>query len=342
MRTIWKRILLFTVVLVVLLSAANAEPAVYVKHSATFYDAFDTVITYTSYTQTDEEFYEQYALVEETMTRYHQIFDLYNGYEGVNNLYAVNQNAGQAPTPAEKELIDLLLLIREWRVSYGECVNPALGSVLALWHITRDETSVLPEREKLEEAAKHCDFDRVMVDAEAGTVSFEDPEIRLDLGATAKGYSAQLTADALTARGVTHFILNAGGNVICGDAPLDGRVCWTVALTDIDGTSTRERLHMLEKSIVTSGDYQRFVTIDGERYHHLIDPNTLYPGRYMHAVSIICEDSGLGDFLSTAAFLMPYEESRALIESIDDCEAYWVLNDGSDYMTDGFAAYLVQ
>ena len=143
-------------------------------------------------------------------------------------------------------------------------------------------------------------------------------------------------ADKLHDAGLDSFILNAGGNVICGDAPRDGRSQWTVAVEDVDGVSTRLKLGLKNLSIVTSGDYQRYFEVDGQRYHHLIDPETLHPASYMRSVSIIHPDSGLADFLSTAAFLLPYEQSRALIEAVPEAEATWLLADGSEYCTDGF------
>ena len=88
---------------------------------------------------------------------------------------------------------------------------------------------------------------------------------------------------------------------------------------------------------MTSGDYQRYYEVNGQRYHHLIDPKTLQPASHMRSVSIIHPDSGLADFLSTTAFMLPYEESRALIDSIPEAEAAWLLADGTEYWTAGFA-----
>ena len=314
---------------------AHAEDA-YQKYTHRFFGTFDTIITITAYT-TDEETFQKYAsLAEDEMMRYHMIFDQYYAYEGVNNLHYVNQNASVQPVAAEKELIDLLLKVREWQTLYGLQANPAMGSVLRLWHDARTIGGYLPEEDELKAAAEHTDYADVIIDEANSTIFFNDPQLRLDLGAVAKGYAAQLLADTLVQEGLTSFVLNAGGNVVCGPAPLDGRTEWSVAIEDLDGLSTKLIIGTVNTSIVTSGDYQRYYEVDGERYHHLIDPETLFPATHMRAVTIVHPDSGLADFLSTTAFLLPYEKSVELVASIPEAEALWTLNDGSEYCTDGF------
>ena len=309
-----KRILACMLIAVLLLTASCAAGGAesYQKYRYTFFGCFDTVIIFTAYAADQAEFETYAKLVEAEMTRYHQIFDKYNAYEGVDNLYAVNHGAGEAPVPAEPELMDLLLSVREWREAYGGVLNPAMGAVLDLWHDAREDGTVLPEEAALKQAAEHMNYDQVIVDEEAGTVYFEDPGISLDVGAVAKGYAAELTSETLRENGLDSFLLNAGGNVVCGGKPLDGRDFWVVGVEDLDGVN----------------------------YHHLIDPETLYPAAHMHAVTILHPDSALGDFLSTTAFLLPYEESRALIESIPGAEAMWTLMDGSEEMTDGFRDFV--
>jgi len=334
-----KRILCMLLALL-LLPVLSGQAEGYQKYQHYFFGTFDTIITLTAYTEDAETFGSFSALAEAEMQRYHQIFDQYNPYDGVDNLYAVNQGASAAPVKADPELIRLLLQIREWREQYGQQVNPAMGGMLALWHDARTEGVALPDDAALRNAAQHMDYNQVIIDEEAGTIFFQDPQLRLDLGAVAKGYAAQLTADALREAGLSSFILNAGGNVICGGAPLDGRECWAVAIEDVDGVTMRLKIGAVNQCIVTSGDYQRYYEVDGQRYHHLIDPATCYPASYMRSVSIIHPDSGLADFLSTAAFLLPYEESRALVESIPEAEAAWLFADGSEYWTDGFQVLL--
>ena len=326
---VWLSVVLFV-------SSSCAQQPVYTKYQHYFFGTFDTIITMIGYTQTAEEFSKYAKLVEDEMIRYHEIFDQYNAYSNVNNLYQLNLNAPNGATPAEPELIELLIQIREWQAAYGSKTNPAMGSVLRLWHNARTAGDHIPADTALQEASAHMNYEDVIIDETACTVQFADPLLRLDLGAVAKGYAAQKAAETVREAGLDSFILNAGGNVICGGAPLDGREQWTVAVEDVDGVSTRLKLGIKNLSIVTSGDYQRYYEVDGQRYHHLIDPVTLYPASYMRAVSIIHPDSGLADFLSTAAFLLPYEESRALIESIPEAEATWLLSDGSEYCTAGF------
>lgn len=322
--------------LMLVVSSSCAQQVTYEKHQHYFFGTFDTIITLIAYTQSADEFQTYAKLAEAEMYRYHEIFDQYHSYEGVRNLYALNHNATSAPYAVEPELLDLLKQIQGWQTLYSTKTNPAMGSVLLLWHNARTAGDYIPDEAALNDAAQHMNIHDVVIDETAGTVFYADPQLRIDLGAVAKGYAAQKVADKLREAGLDSFILNAGGNVICGDAPRDGRTQWTVAVEDVDGVTTRLKLGLKNLSIVTSGDYQRYFEVDGQRYHHLIDPDTLYPAAHMRAVSILHPDSGLADFLSTAAFLLPYEESRALIESIPEAEATWLLADGSEYCTEGF------
>ena len=221
-------------------------------------------------------------------------------------------------------------------------VNAAMGSVLVLWHEARDHgfndpaNAALPDGDALKEAALHTDFSKVILDEAASTVYLEDPDMRLDVGAIAKGWAAQRVSE-IAPEGL---LISVGGNV-CATGPKDSQgTPWVVGVQDPKGGDAYlHTLYLTKGSIVTSGDYQRAYVVDGQLYHHIIDPNTLYPGRLWRAVTVVCENSGLADALSTALFLLPQADGQALLEKCG-AEAMWVAADGTIAYSPGFSKFV--
>ena len=322
------------------------------RYSTAFLDTFDTVITLIGYTDSEEAFTRQAATAHEMYLYLHKLFDNYNSYEdeGIVSVYTVNERAAQEPVAVDPILFSLLTFCKNQYAAAQGQTNVAMGSVLRLWHEYREaglddpESAQLPPMDALTAAAEHIDIDDLVLDAEAQTVYFADPQLKLDVGAVAKGYATEIVAQLLTAGGMPSFTISAGGNVRTGEPPMDGRRAWGVGIQDPDGAvfgtqDIVEALYLSNLSVVTSGDYQRFYEVDGVRLHHLIDPDTLMPGAFYRSVTIVTQDSGYADFLSTAAFLMPYDESRAFIESLDGVEALWLFEDGGMEMTEGLVPY---
>lgn len=321
--------------------SAALEPTL-TKYNASFLTVFDTVTVITGYAESEEAFTAQAQLAHDRLLEYHQLFDIYNDYEGIANLKTVNDNAGIGPVKVDSRIIDLLKDCRSYYDATGGRVNVAMGSVLYLWHVARNDglddpaNAVLPEMAALETAAEHCSFDNLVIDEETSTVFLADPDMRLDVGAVAKGWSVQRVCDTLP----EGLLISVGGNV-CATGPkaTDGSP-WVIGVQDPDGGE--EYLHTLylsDGSMVTSGDYQRAYIVDGVLYHHIIDPDTLYPSTYWRSVTISCQDSGLADALSTALFLLPLEEGQALLDSFE-AEAMWVCADGSIFYSPGFEALI--
>lgn len=323
--------------LALLLGGCAPRRAAGQRFSRTYYDVFDTVITLTCLAEDEAAFADAAAEFEALLRRLDGVFDRYEPHAGVAGLWALNAAAGEW-VAVEPELFELLEACAAWRALDGGRVNIALGGVLELWREYREAGEALPPLAALQRAAAHADPDAIELDAAGGRVRLRDAEMQIDLGAVAKGWSVARLAELLDAR-CPDYLIDAGGNVRAGTRALDGGDAWRVGIADpAQPGSVLLVLELTGLSAVTSGGYQRYYELDGVRYHHLIDPDTLMPADFVAQVTILTADSGLADYLSTAVFLLPLEAGRALIEGLDGVEAIWVLNDGEIQMTEGAAA----
>jgi thiamine biosynthesis lipoprotein len=289
------------------------------------------------------EFNKNASVVEAVLKKYHRLYDIYYEYSGINNIKTINDNAGISPVKVDEEIISLIEYGKEvYALTAGE-LNIAMGAVLSIWHNTRSAASsgkvTLPSSATLAEAAKHTGIDDVIIDKKAGTVYLRDPLMSLDVGAIAKGYATERAAEELQALGVSGYALDIGGNIrLVGERDGADRL-WTVGIRHPDGSgNVIKSVGISDTSLVTSGDYERFFIYNGEKYHHIIDKDTLMPSAYFSSVSVITRDSALADALTTALFAMPYEDGAALVESLEGVEAMWVTRDFTTFESDGFVA----
>lgn len=343
-----KRIALGMIAALTLLFGCQAKPYDALKrYEASFIDVFDTVTQVVVYDMDEASAKRRVARVHDELTAYHRLYDVYNEYEGVANLRTVNQNAGVRPVAVDDRLIDLIAYAKRLFDITDGSVNIAMGGALAIWHEYRQkgiddpEHAALPPMVLLEEAAKHSDIDDVVVDRDAGTVYLADAGMRLDVGAIAKGYAVQRVAEQMRKEGVSSMLISVGGNVCAINHRADG-ADWRVAVQDPgDMGGSVCVLNVNDQSLVTSGAYQRYYTVNGVRYHHIIDPDTLMPATGVASVSVLCADSALADGLSTALFILPQARGLSLIESMDGVEALWINEDGTQTRSKGFDAYIV-
>ena len=334
-------------------ASPREEAASYTRFSRRQYDIFDTEITLLGYAPSQEAFDRAADDTMAQLRELHQLMDGYNAYGDLHNLYYVNSHAAQEPVEVPPLFFDLLLWCRDqWRAGYRE-TNIAMGAVLKLWHdcrtegLAHPETARIPAMDDLQNAAQHVDFDSLILDEARRTVYFTDPLLRLDLGAVAKGYAADVVLPGLMEE-MPSFLLSLGGNVYAGNPPLDGRDHWNVGVQDpkadaatiaLGGTNILDILEVNDLTVVTSGDYWRYYIVDGEKYHHIIDPDTLMPSQKMISVTVACKSSLLADYLSTTLFILSYEDGARLIEGMEGVEVMWVEPDGTIRATPGMAQY---
>ena len=324
------------------------------RYSVTWWDVFDTVTVISGYADSEADWNTQMTALHADLLRYNQLYDIYNHYDGMTNLADVNAGAAAAPVAVGDEIMNLLTFAQEmYQATDGAC-NAAAGAVLRYWHDARTaagdgaevSADILPKTADLQAAAAHCNMDDLILNQNTGTVYFADPELQLDVGSIGKGYAVEQCAQAAEARGLTSALLNVGGNVRAIGTKPDGSQ-WTGGVENPWNASevyTTDSLfgaaiNMSDMALVTSGDYQRYFVVDGKRYHHLIDPDTLWPAAYFNSVTVLCPDSGMADCLTTGLFCMPLEEGQKLVESLDGVEAMWCTPDQQAVASSGWESH---
>ena len=216
-----KRILALLLILSLLLCGCAGAGEEQKQYTAPFLTVFDTVTTIIGRDVSEEAFTEKTQAVHDVLLHYHQLFDIYNEYEGLNNLKTVNDHPGE-PVEVEQTGIDLLLDCKAYYELTNGRVNAAMGSVLYLWHEAREDglndfaNAYLPDADALTEAAQHTNWDNVVINDEANTVTITDPALRLDVGAIAKGWAVQRAAETAP----EGLLISVGGNV-CATGPKD-------------------------------------------------------------------------------------------------------------------------
>jgi len=343
-----RKFIVFLLILIVALDLSSCVPEPK-RYEAEFLQLFDTKTTIIGYSRSKSDFSEMAQLIYDNLKSYHELYDIYNDYDGINNIKTINDNAGISPVKVDRKIIDLLLFSKEaYELTNGK-VNVAFGAVLRIWHdyrtagIENPEQAAVPPMEELTAAVAHTDINKMVIDEESSTVYLKDPEMSLDVGAIAKGYATEMVARLAEENGFTNGSISVGGNVRTIGEKGGKLGKWNVGVQNPDRESEQTNLVLLsisDMSLVTSGNYERFYTVDGVRYHHIIDPVTLMPASYFNAVTILTPNSGYADALSTAVFNMPYDEGLALIESLEDAEALWVMPDGEVRCSSGFQAYI--
>ncbi len=317
------------------------------KFTDTYFDYFDTVTSIIGYEKSQEDFSESCDKIKAKLEEYHRLYTIYSRYDNVNNLNSVNALSGgtHSPVTVDSKILDMLQFSKEMYAISGSKVNVAMGSVLSIWHKYRQigsedmSAASLPTMSELKKASEHTNIDDVILDFENSTVFLNDPQMTLDVGAVAKGYATEQIARWMAEEGMTGYLLNVGGNIRAVGKRQNGEK-WQVGIENPDSSDESqpyiEYLELENMSLAVSGNYQRYYIVEGEKYHHIIDPDTLLPAKGFKSVAVLCEDAGMADALSTALFCMDYSEGLAIIESLKNTYALWVTDGGELLYSAGF------
>lgn len=322
--TIWMIILS-----VLMLSACNKFTA----YNFTYFDYMDTMISISVYVESENKANELNEAVEDIYQKYHELTNNYGGLSSnspyLTNIYQINQTINE-DVEVDYELYQMLEKTNEIKAMTNGYFDVSIGKIVDAWkNVILDEQngyifSEIPEQVYQSVITQIQAIDVVeepfMLTEAAGKyyVRILDEDVKIDLGAFAKGYATQLAYDYLVSEDIQYFSISAGSSSInVGENQNRDTGLFHVSLANPVKTGSSDRtygmIYVQNTGINTSGNYEQYALYQGVRYHHIISPKTKMPMQYYHTVTILGEDAGLLDALSTALFSMPENDFNAFI-----------------------------
>ncbi|WP_162532327.1 FAD:protein FMN transferase [Candidatus Scalindua japonica] len=255
---------------------------------------------------------------------------LMSNYKKTSVLSELNKNAPSGPADCNKELADVI----EQSLQYSEITDGAfditIGPLMKKWGFFKKQGRI-PGKEELESVLGSVSYKNIIIEAKAKkslaenpvtekTVSFKNPGTQIDLGGIGKGYAVDRVTLVLKQNGINSALINFAGNIYTFGTPPE-RTSWVIGLQHPrESEGLLGTFDIKDKAVSTSGDYEKFFTIDGKRYSHIIDPRTGNPVKGVVSVTIVAESATRADALSTGVFVMGQEKGMALIEKLPDVE----------------------
>lgn len=276
--------------------------------------------------------------IDKMYAEYDKLADRYKEYEGMINIYYINHklNLNEEIVIDEKLYRLLDYSINHFNES-DNLFNIAIGNVIDVWTEYRNGIKEgVPSIDVLKNSGSVDINALVLMD---NNTIMKTANISLDLGAITKGYVTELVANYLDSISLHQYLITAGtSSVRVGEHYNNDR--YKIQLRDPRPTNTHDKIIKGNNiAITTSGDYERYYEYAGVRYHHIINPNTLYPPNNMLAVTVINDDAAIGEILSTTLFLMSIEEGLEYIKQYDGVEVVWYRADGTMTLSEGMTKY---
>lgn len=258
---------------------------------------------------------------------------LFSTTESSSDIYKINHAEGK-PVKVSRDTIDVVEDGLAYSKESGGLFDITIGALTTLWNIEGKNPKV-PPADQIKAAMKTIDYRNIVINGD--TVTLKNKDARIDLGGVAKGFIADKLKAFLLSKGVHRAIINLGGNVeVLGSKTKD--TPWIVGVQQPFQGQNQDvgYLYVTDKSVVTSGIYERYFVQDGKLYAHILDPRTGYPvENNLSSVTIVSDESKHGDGLSATCFLLGVEKATKLVESLPDVEAVFITKDGKVITTPG-------
>lgn len=289
-----------------------------------------TVIKITLYDSDDS------TILDKAFDKVAEIESLVSINESGTELDKVNASAGISPVEVTSNTYEIVKKGLEYsKLSNGD-FDITIGPLVKLWNIGLDDAKV-PTQKEIDSVLPLIDYNLLELNEEAHTIFLKNKGMMIDLGSIAKGYAADEISRILTENNVNSAIIDLGGNIYAHGIKPSGQD-WNIGIQnpfntrgDIIGV-----LKVKNKTVVTSGIYERYIEKDGIKYHHLLNPSTGYPfENNIAGVTIVTDKSTDADALSTTVFAKGLEEGLNFVESLSNVDAIFITKDNKVYITNG-------
>lgn len=324
--------LLTAVILPLLVTATAAQTASYSESRLVMGSAFTLTAV-----AADEAAARQ--AVEAGFEEAVRIERLISSWDPQSETAAVNRMAGIAPVKVSRELFDLIYRSKKVSELTGGLFDVSFASIDRLWRFDGTLTT-LPDSAEVARSVALIDYRNIALNRDSLTVFLRHAGMKIGFGAIGKGYAANRCKAVMQNLGIESGVVNAGGDLIAWGSQSGGKP-WTIGIADPERQD--HALSWLEiggMAVVTSGDYERFVEIDGRRFAHIINPKTGWPAQGLRSVTIICPDAELADALATAVFLMGSDQGIRFVNTLAQVECLLVDDAGRLHASDGVNLYL--
>ncbi len=255
------------------------------------------------------------ADLEEVHRAVLEIDQLMSLYLPDSELVGLNNQAGMGPIEVSEPTFQVLEASQHYTRLSGGALDVTVQPLVELWGFYRMERTSIPPLLEIQAVLPRVGADRLDLDETGKTAALAEGS-RLDLGGIAKGYAIDRAVEALRARGVPAALIDLGGNIGVLGQPPGGRP-WAVGIQHPRGNELIGLLQFRGGAIATSGDYDRYFEVQGQRFSHLVDPRTGWPAEDLYSVTVVAPNATAADALSTAAFVLGPEQGMALLA---DCE----------------------
>lgn len=323
-----KKNLLYTIIITILISLTACDTSIYNSGPISktgFY--FDTVITITLYNN------DETHLIDECFNICKNYENLFSKTIDDSDISKINLS-NRKTTDINSDTCELISTGLHYSSITNGSFDITIGSLSELWDF-KDKT--VPTKKNIAKCLKTIDYR--FIDLQENSITISNPDTQIDVGGIAKGFVADKLKDYLLENNVKNAIIDLGGNVLLiGTKPDNSNYNIGIAKPFTNNNDTIAIVRVSDKSIVTSGNYQRYFYENDILYHHILNPKTGYPvNNELNSVTIISDKSIDGDALSTSCFVLGQTEGLKLIESLDGIEAIFIDKNNTITLSSGLS-----